>query len=92
MAILEQLGSPIRDAVRRRSDQSQSTLGSEFLGRKKRAYNIDYDYVAKRAPGSEFLGKRMPGRQVIASEIISPTYNKFAPIENECLFVFSSYV
>ena len=27
--------------VSRRSDQSQSTLGSEFLGRKKRAYDDD---------------------------------------------------
>ena len=55
--------------VSRRSDRSQSTLGSEFLGRKKRAYDaaanaddaggFDRLATAKRAPGSEFLGKRM---------------------------------
>ena len=71
---LERMGPLIRDAVRRRSDQSQSTLGSEFLGRKKRAYNIDGDYVAKRAPGSEFLGKRMLGRQVTMSESQKSVY------------------
>ena len=34
--------------VSRRSDQSQSTLGSEFLGRKKRAFNDASDNMVAR--------------------------------------------
>jgi len=56
-----------------RTEKSQSTLGSEFLGRKKRAYDAaaaaDTDnmdrLVAKRVPGSEFLGKRAPGSEFL---------------------------
>jgi len=59
------------DVSRRSGDQSQSTLGSEFLGRKKRAYDAAADrdsmdrLVAKRVPGSEFLGKRAPGSEFL---------------------------
>ena len=44
-----------------RTEKSQSTLGSEFLGRKKRAYDAAADtnnmdrLVAKRVPGSGTL-------------------------------------
>ena len=60
--------------VSRRSDQSQSTLGSEFLGRKKRAYDDDGGMdrllaAAKRVPGSEFLGKRAPGSEFLGKRM-----------------------
>ena len=64
-----------RGDVSRRSDQSQSTLGSEFLGRKKRAYDsaaADRDdrlVMAKRVPGSEFLGKRAPGSEFLGKRM-----------------------
>lgn len=60
--------------VSRRSDRSQSsTLGSEFLGRKKRAYDADaisdrddnMAHLFKKVPGSEFLGKRAPGSEFL---------------------------
>lgn len=62
--------------VDRRSGNTFSrgtTLGSEFLGRRKRVPGSEFlgkrvpgsEFLGKRAPGSEFLGKRAPGSEFL---------------------------
>ena len=55
-----------------RTEKSQSTLGSEFLGRKKRAY--DAAAAADTDNMDRLVAKRVPGSGKLFSVVVSFTY------------------
>jgi len=60
-----------RAEVDRRSPSvGGSSLGSEFLGKRRKKSVSDLEYVmGKRVPGSEFLGKRVPGSEFLGKRV-----------------------
>ncbi len=56
-----------RDVNRRSANTwSGSSLGSEFLGKRRKRVS---EFLGKRAPGSEFLGKRVPGSEFLGKRV-----------------------